>query len=304
MMASVAIAQPTTQIRDYPFDQVAKNTWVMHGPLEMPNKANQGFMNNPAFVITSAGAVLVDPGSSVYAGEMVLRNMRKVTDKPIIAVINTHIHGDHWLGNQAIRAAWPDVKIYGHPKMLAAIEAGAGETWVDLMDTLTEGVTKGTRVVAPSHAIGHGDSIQVGDTSFLVHHYGQAHTITDIMIQVVEEKLVFLGDNVTAKRLPRLSDGNFQGNIQTIDQILETDAMTWVPGHGQTGDRSMVAEYREYLDTIYRVAAESFRQGLDSSDVKEPVLEATSKFSDWAGYQDEVGRHGAQAYLEVEAAEF
>ena len=111
---------------DYRFEAVTKGVYVMHGPLQEPSKQNQGFMNNPAFVITDAGVVVVDPGSSVQTGEMVLRQVAKVTDKPLLAVLNTHVHGDHWLGNQAMREFAPEVPIYAHPKMLEAVEAGAG----------------------------------------------------------------------------------------------------------------------------------------------------------------------------------
>jgi len=49
----------------YAFEKVATNTWIMHGPRELPNPRNKGFMNNPAFVKTSAGLVIIDPGSTV-----------------------------------------------------------------------------------------------------------------------------------------------------------------------------------------------------------------------------------------------
>ena len=291
-------------VRDYPFTQVAENTWVIHGPLEMPNVTNQGFMNNPGIVITAAGIVVVDPGSSVQAGEMVLRMARQVSDKPVVAVFNTHIHGDHWLGNQAIRAAYPDAPIYGHTKMLAMITDGAGDTWVDLMDRLTEGATRGTRVVAPGHAVKHGDTIRIGNKTFRIHHYGQAHTLTDIMIEVEEDGVIFLGDNVTADRIPRLSDGTFMGNINSIDKIAENDAKTWIPGHGPTGDKSIISAYRDYLQAVYAAAQQAFNNDMDSSDVKAISVKTTAEFSDWAGYDEELGPHGAQAYLEVEAAEF
>ena len=297
-------AAPGEPVRDYPFEKVAENTWVIHGPLEMPNVSNQGFMNNPGIVLTNDGIVIVDPGSSVQAGEMVLRMLKKVSDEPVIAVFNTHIHGDHWLGNQAIRATYPDVPIYGHTEMLAMVAAGSGDTWVELMDRLTEGATKGTRVVGPSHAVKHGDTFKIGNKTFRIHHYGQAHTRTDIMIEVEEDDVVFLGDNVTADRIPRMSDGNFQGNISSVDKILGIEAKTWVPGHGPTGDVTMVKAYRDYLQAVYSSAEKAFNDDLDSSDVKAISLQATQQYKDWAGYNDELGPQGAQAYMEVEAAEF
>ena len=291
-------------VQDRPFEKVAENTWVIHGPLDMPNPANQGFMNNPGVVLTSEGAVIVDPGSSLQSGEMVLRMLKDVTDQPVVAVFNTHIHGDHWLGNQAIRAAYQNVPIYGHTEMLAMIKDGAGDTWVELMDKLTEGATKGTRVVGPDHALNHGDTIKIGNKTFRIHHHGQAHTRTDLMIEVVEDSVVFLGDNVTTNRIPRMTDGNFTGNINSVDLILEVDATTWIPGHGNTGDAAMVKGYREYLAAVYASAKQAFDADMDSSDVKPIALKATAAYKDWSGYEDEIGPQGAQAYMEVEAAEF
>ncbi len=107
-------------VPDYPADKVADQVHVIHGPLDSPNPVNQGFMNNPGIIVTTAGVVLVDPGASVQSGEMVLRVVKQLSDQPVVAVFNTHIHGDHWLGNQAVRAAWPDAAIYGHPNMMAS----------------------------------------------------------------------------------------------------------------------------------------------------------------------------------------
>ena len=183
LLPSVSAAAVT----DQPFEKVAENTWVIHGPLEMPSPANQGFMNNPGVVLTSEGAVIIDPGSSLQAGEMVLRMLKMITSEPVVAVFNTHIHGDHWLGNQAIKAAYPDAPVYGHMEMLAMIENGAGDTWVELMDKLTEGATKGTQVVGPDHVLKDGDVVKIGNKRFRIHHYGQAHTRTDIMIEVAED---------------------------------------------------------------------------------------------------------------------
>uniref|UniRef100_UPI0035941BE5 MBL fold metallo-hydrolase n=1 Tax=Thiocapsa sp. TaxID=2024551 RepID=UPI0035941BE5 len=104
-LAFPALADRGPDLPDYPTEQVAPGLYVIHGPVDYPTPENQGFMNNPAFLVTETGVIVVDPGSSVQTGEMVLRRIRKVTDKPLLAVLNTHVHGDHWLGNQAMLAA-------------------------------------------------------------------------------------------------------------------------------------------------------------------------------------------------------
>ena len=288
----------------YAFEKVAENTWVMHGPRELPNPENKGFMNNPGVIVTSAGLIVVDPGSTVQVGEHVLAEIKKISNQPVVAVFNTHIHGDHWLANQAIKVAYPDVKIYGHEEMLVAIKNGGGKNWVNTMDTLTEGASKGTIVVAPNNTVNNEDLITIGETNFKIHHYGIAHTKTDIMIEVIEESVVFLGDNVLALRIPRTTDGTFQGNIDTVNTILKGNTKVYVPGHGPTGDKAMVEKYLAYLTLVYEAAQKAFEEDLDSSDVITITTETTSGYKDWHGYADLLGPQGAQAYGEVEAAEF
>ena len=107
-------------LANYAAEKVSENTWVVHGPMEFPTPQNKGFMNNPAFTVTDNSVVVFDPASSLKAGEGLLKKIKKITDKPITHVFITHVHGDHWLGNQAIKAAYPDAKLYAHPQMIEA----------------------------------------------------------------------------------------------------------------------------------------------------------------------------------------
>ena len=291
-------------VPDYPADQVANDAYVIHGPMGYPSPENQGFMNNPAFIVTDEGVVVVDPGSSVQTGEMVLRQIRKVTDTPVIAVLNTHVHGDHWLGNHAFRNADPQVPIYGHPNMLKGVEQGAGEEWVDSMHRSTEGATAGTEVRGPNIAVGDGDAVSFGNTTFRFHHPGPAHTTTDIMIEVPEKKVLFLADNVCNERIVRMDDGTFRGSVEVIDAALEIPAEVYVPGHGQTAGVDFVHAYREYLNGVYTSAEEFYDQGMAPFEMKPMIEERLSRFKDWNGFEDELGKHISLAVLEVEQAMF
>ena len=95
--------------------------------------------------------------------------IRRITDQPVSAVFNTHVHGDHWLGNQAIRDAYPGAVIYGHAKMLEMVDAGEGDSWVRLMMQLTNGKSAGTLVVGPTEVAGNGLEVAIGGFTFRVH---------------------------------------------------------------------------------------------------------------------------------------
>ncbi|MFQ5642224.1 MAG: MBL fold metallo-hydrolase [Thiogranum sp.] len=304
LFSTPGLADRGPAVRDYPAEQVAENVYVIHGPLGMPNPENQGFMNNPGFVLTGDGIVVIDPGASVQSGEMLLRVIKKVSEKPVIAVFNTHIHGDHWLGNQAIRAAYPDAPIYGHPNMIALIEAGEGRNWVDLMERLTEGKTAGTGVTAPNRAIDNGAVFKYGGMSFKVHHYGKAHTTSDIMIEIPERSITFLGDNVLSDRVPRIDDGNIQGNIETCKLIMETGSKTYVPGHGPTGDVKVPQTFQRYLEILYATVKKYYDEGLSDFEMKEQVTEALGAYANWSGFDEQLGRHISLAWLQIEEADF
>lgn len=293
-----------TDIPDYPAKKIAANTYVIHGPLEYPNKSNQGFMNNPGFVITQNGVVVIDPGSSRYTGKMVLRQIKKVTAKPVTHVLNTHIHGDHWLGNQAFAEAYPKAIIMAHPAMIAMAKAGEAAKWIKMMEDLTEGSTKGTKAVIPEKAISESFVFKTGGVSFKIYAPGKAHSGSDIMIHVPEESVVFLGDNVLFERIPRMDDGTFRGNINACNVAINIAAKTYVPGHGQSNGVDIVRQYKSYLSILYKQVAHYYDEGLTDFEMKPKVVAKLKAFQNWRGFNDEVGRHINLAVLEAEAASF
>ena len=291
-------------LNDYKPEKISEHVYVIHGPLEMPNPENKGFMNNPAFIISENSVAVIDPGASVQVGRAVLAHIKKITDKPITQVFNTHVHGDHWLGNQAFFEANPDVKIYAHPKMIEADKAGDAEQWVSLMSKLTNKATDGTKAIIPTEALKDGQEIKAGDVTIKVYLSEHAHTKTDAMFEIKEDKVLFTGDNVTNKRIPRMSDASFRGNIAVIEQISQGDFEKIVPGHGLTGNKEILNIYKNYLSTLYETVKTLRDEGLEDFEMKDKIVEKLADYKDWAGFDDEIGKHISLAVLEAEQAEF
>jgi len=293
-----------TEIPAYPVQKIANNTYVIHGPLEQPNKTNKGFMNNPGFVITKTGVVVIDPGSSVYVGRMLLKQIKTITKKPVTHVLNTHIHGDHWLGNHAFSEAFPKVTIMAHPDMIQRAKAGAAKHWVSIMLRETEGESDGTRAVIPNEAINDKQVLKIGGMQFRIHAPKKAHSFTDIMIEVVEESVVFLGDNVLYMRLPRMDDGTFKGNAIACQLAIDLNAKVYVPGHGQSGSKEVITPFMNYLNRIYREVGKNYEAGMSDFEMKPNVMAALKDYSNWSGFQEQVGKHISLAVLEYEADSF
>ena len=292
-------------IEHFSVDRVTPNIHVVHGPRGMPDKDNAGFMNNPAFVVTHEGVVVVDPGSSARIGEELVKKIRTVTDKPVIAIFNTHIHGDHWLGNDGVRRAYPNAAIYAHQRMVERLSLGEGEEWVKTINRLTGGAIAGTRAVIPTVGLKGGERLNLGGIQFRIHHPGKAHSDTDIMIEVVDDKAIFLGDIVTHRSVPavRPEDAYFKGYLHAIRGVMELPVKTYIPGHGPSGDRNLPLESLRFLEALYNAVTKYHRQGLTDFEMKETVMRDLSEYRDWHWF-DGMGRVISYIYLEVEADAF
>ncbi len=288
---------------EHPLTKLTERVYVLHGPNELPNKTNQGFMNNPGFVLTNKGVVVIDPGSSRRTGELVLARIGAVTKDPVIAVFNTHFHGDHWLGNDAIRRAHPQAVIYAHPQMIARARAEGGN-WVKLLNDLTAGTLGETEPLVPNAEINNEETLALGGLHFRAYHTGKAHTDGDLMVEVVEEKVMFLGDNALVGRIGRMDDGDFKGNVTALETALKTGARHFVPGHGPSNGRAVAEGYRDYLKALYAAVKKYYGQGLSDFEMKPKVAAELARFAAWKDFEDQLGRQVSLAFLQAEAEAF
>lgn len=301
LLLSCSSAKAPPIERDYAMTRITDRVYVIHGPNEFPNRANQGFSNNPGFVLVHGGVVVVDPGSSIQVGELVLRKIAAATKDPVIAVFNTHIHGDHWLGNQAIKDAYPKAVIYAHPKMLEAIKNGEGDKWLERMNAATQGSIRGTRLVAPDLGLDQGDALKLHGTTFRIYHNDRARTDNGIMIEVIEEGVIFLGDNVLNQRVvPNFpGPGNIQGQIESIDLALGTRAGHFIPGHGNSGGREMALAYQTFLRSLRASVKKYYDQGLSNLEMKDKVMRDLGPYKEYSGF-DQLGRVIDAVYHQIE----
>ncbi|MES9846487.1 MAG: MBL fold metallo-hydrolase [Candidatus Sedimenticola sp. PURPLELP] len=291
-------------IRDYPVQKISDSTYVIEGPRGFPSVENQGFMNNPAWIIADQGVIVVDPGSSLQAGRMVMKRIRELTDKPVTHVFSTHVHGDHWLGNHAITELYPDAVIMGHPEMIIKAREGEGERWVELMSSSTNGFTDGTVAVIPNTEVTDSETLKINGKTFRIYAPGKAHSGTDVMIEYVEDSVVFTGDNVLHTRIARMDDATFKGNINACKVAMDIQAKHYVPGHGPVGGVDVPAGYKTYLETLYHEVERLYEDDLEAFEMKEPVVQKLAAYSQWVNFEDEVGKHISLALLEVEESAF
>ncbi len=284
--------------------KVSSHCYVIIAKDPEPTPENQGMFSNMGFVITQKGVVVFDTGGSVQIGEMLIRQIKKVTDKPVVKIFNSHVHGDHWLGNHAFVQAYPNVEIYGHENMHKAIKEGAGEFWINLQARASNNATAGTVVTPPNQVLKGGEVFDLGDTLIRVHHYGKCHSDSDICVEVTADKTVYAGDMLMVGRVANMDDGTYVGSIEGIKKMkADTQATNYVQGHYKFGPKQADI-YLEFLETLYGSVVTHQKAGLGVEEMKPKVVEGLKKFRDWVGFDAIIGRYIAIAYTEAEANNF
>ena len=294
-------------IGKYQFEPIAKNVFVIHGPVGTPSVENQGFMNNPAMVIGETGVIVIDPGSAYHIGKKVITEIEKITKKPIIAVFNTHAHGDHWLGNQAIVERYPNIKIYAHPKMLKQTQEGESDIWLDIMNDYTQGQTKDTKAVYPTDSVAHLQRITLDSEQFIIHSPTQkAHTDTDIMIEHVSSQTLFLGDNAIIDFLGAFdASSDMHSNVKALEYAVNLKFKNYVPGHGQTGTPEVaINSFLAYLAIVKQEAEKGYEEDLSGYEIKPSAIKKLHAYKHWAAFDEQIGKHIGKMLQEVEALDF
>lgn len=288
--------------------RLSERVWMIFSPDGFPTPENQGMMSNVTFVTTSQGVVVLDSGSSLQIGQMVIRMIRRVTDRPVVAVFNSHYHGDHWLGNHAFAQTWgAQLPIHALPGTIEAVRGTAGSSWRSLLERWTNQSTLGTEVVAPNTPVSHGQMLRWGDTSFRMHHYGTAHTPSDLCVEVVEDRVVHVGDIAMTNRIANMDDGSYPGTFKYYEALGQAVPQAlWVPGHGQAR-RDLLETYGRFMAGIWEPCLKAVQEDKTEAQAKADVLKdprVASRAAAMQGFQGNIGKYVSLAYLEAEKLAF
>ena len=231
--------------------QLAPRTWFFQGEAGMASAANKGYMSNAGFVVTDQGVVVFDALGTPALGEAMVAAIRAVTKQPIRRVIVSHYHADHVYGLQALKAA--GAEIWAHRKAEQYFTSGlAADRLEQRRRDLFPWVDERTRVVRPDLWLEGDTDFRLGGITFRVLYSGGAHAPDDVLLAVVDERVLFAGDLLFAGRIPFVGNADSGGWLRALDKMIAVDAAIVVPGHGPASrdvarDLALTRDYLVYL---------------------------------------------------------
>ncbi|HXE37717.1 MAG TPA: MBL fold metallo-hydrolase, partial [Azonexus sp.] len=186
------------------------------------------------------------------------------------------------------------------------IQGVQGKLWRTLMEQWTNQATLGTRVVPPQLPLENGGELKFGDVTLRIHHLGVVHTPYDLCVEVLEDRVMLIGDVAMDRRIANMDDGSYVGTLKAYDTLEKTGSRIWLPGHGEPG--AQVLQWnRELFEGIYRTCERAIKDGLPLEEAKSQVLKDTrvaSRARETKGFETNIGKYVSLAFLEAEAAGF
>jgi cyclase len=246
-----------------------------------------GAGGNIAVQIGDQGVLVVDTGLEAMSAK-VLAAIRKLSEKPIQYVINTHMHADHTGGNDAIRKAgltYVGANVTGN-----LTDAGVGAQ-VYAQDNVLKRMSAPTGVQAsapfgswPTETFNSGrKQLFFNGEPVEIIHQPHAHTDGDSLVVFRRSDVVVTGDIFVTASFPFIDlerGGSIQGEIDALNNIMEIavpglqdEGGTYIiPGHGHICDQPDLLEYRDMVTIIRDRVQAMIKKGMTLEQVKAAGL--------------------------------
>jgi len=273
--------------------QVAPKLYCFFGDLEVPNTKNNGNMVNTCYIDAGEGWIVFDSGPTYLYAKEAFDAMQGIKSQPVLALFNSHVHDDHWLGNGFYHDK--GVIIYGPANFSA--DHLAIPTRIE--EAIQPTFYQGTVPVAPDYLISAPRTLTIGHIKLqLLTFSDPAHTSNDLVLFIPSEGVLLAGDLIFNDRLPSLRDGSLKGWLKALERLKRLSWHVVVGGHGYKTGRDAMHFIDTYLHRLYRQVKEAMEEDVEMGEITKRVR--LSEYRTMALYDLLHGKNVIKAYEELE----
>ena len=232
-------------------------------------------VSNAGFIVGENDVVIVDSLFTRSMNREFQAQIRRVTSKPASRLINTHHHVDHTLGN----GLFPESRVIAHhrgrveqeltgiPEILTTLlphwAADFQDLPIRLPDVTLDGVLE----------------FHLGTHRAQIISFPPGHSVSDLVVYLPQEKVLFAGDLAFFRVTPVTFDGHVSGWIRSLDRLAKMDVDVVVPGHGPVGIFQDLQLVRGYLTLLRRQARRAHARGLTAEEAAQGLR--LGEYADW-----------------------
>lgn len=279
---------------EYPLTpvRVTSDVYCFVGAAEVMNTFNNGNIVNSCYIDAGEGYIVIDTGPSHAYAESAFRTMQRIKPLPAALVINTHVHDDHWLGNNFFTQM--GVKVLGSDDF--SVNAETAEP-TRMQTSISPEAYKGTVPTLPTEMIAAGTKRTVGNKELVINIASQkAHTGKDLYIYLPQSGVLFAADLVFNDRLPSVRGGDINGWLKALEEISALRPNHLIGGHGIRTDADSATMTRRYLTQL----REEVRAAIDAGiGIEEAVNKITMDSFRGEGMYEIIHRANVEATYRI-----
>jgi len=236
--------------------------------IEFRNDEESYFTN---FVDTSDGVVAFDPlsDSAAVVYSKVIRE--KAPNKPLLAIIYSHLHTDHIAGARVLRREFgAGIPIIAHERVLQFLR----DRRLPFIDLPTDTVTNAGKVY------------RFGNRTIELRYIGDAHTASILVPTIPELRMAYVCDyaNNDVVGWTDLPGINVDEMIRMQRRTAELDVDTITFCHGPPGTPDAIRRQIDYFETVLAEADKALKKGLTEEQAVETI--ALPQYKHFANYDD------------------
>lgn len=266
-MSEDAPQAPAPTVVEEGITEIAPGVWVI------PDK-RVPLVPNVGVIVGEEAVLVVDTAMGPANGSRVLAAAKEKARGKRLLVTVTHFHPEHGFGAQVFRDE--ATIVYNRAQRDELHDKGAG--YVELFRTFGPAVAEaleGVELVDP-HEVYDGDrtELDLGGRTVQLRTWGVAHTRSDQVVFLPDERILFTGDLVEERIFPIYpyfppDDADVDGArwIDVLRRLEELEPAVVVPGHGALGDVSVIAVAREFHEQLLEGTRRLAAEGLDADEV-------------------------------------
>lgn len=215
-----------------------------------------------AYLTTKKGMVVVDSQFPEQSKHLI-DELKKLSEKPIQLLINTHHHGDHSGGN---------ISFKGLVQHVVAHENSLKNQQITAQKQKSE-----DKQLYPDVTFSDTWKQKVGKESIKAHYFGAGHTNGDSFIHFEHANIVHTGDLVFNRRYPfvdRSAGANIKSWIAVLDKALATfdNETIFVFGHAFdpekiTGNKDDIRVFQDYLSKLLIFIESEMKAGKTKEEI-------------------------------------
>jgi len=240
-----------------------------------------------SFVVTEAGVLMVDSCNSPLDARRMSALIRKVTDKPVVFLIDTETHSDHTANHFIFsppatvinhEGAGAGMKKEYNPKRAATLAAQSPE----MREALKE-----EKMIPPHIEYKDRMTINLGERTFELIYLKNVHSFADTVVWMPKERVLFAGSAANVRTILNLRPTVVLPDVLAGYKVMKSlNPEVVIAGHGQPTTTIIFDEYEGFYNLLMKRVGEMAAQGKSLDEVKKELK--MPEYANWQG-QDRLG---------------